>query len=443
MTKIKTSIKSLLFELILAASIAYLFSLFAQDFWTWLAIILVLLLIWHHYMEWRLLKTLQPKNETIKPLTQFETLSPTLTYYNNQARREKMKSLRLLSRLNRNVQFLSEAIMVCGEKGDILWSNQHAQQLFDFYWHKKVEKNIFTIIFYPEFKTYFQKQHYKRPLVILTNNQRYIEITVNLYSAKTYLILARDVTQFISLLSIRQTFLTNLNHELRTPLTVLQGYIELLEFENANELQQKALHAIKEQTQRMTKLLQQLSLLVKIETADNKQHHPVNMSAIILSLQKNTALLKTEQQRIEFNIEPDLYVLGEETQLQSAVANLIYNAIKHSGEHSHIQISWKMNQATNQTTNKTTANTPHAIFSVTDNGIGIAPQHLPHLTERFYRVGPARSHTTGGSGLGLAIVKHALQQHNTRLNIESQENKGSCFWFVLGVVEQNKTQSPA
>ena len=111
-------------------------------------------------------------------------------------------------------------------------------------------------------------------------------------------------------------------------------------------------------------------------------------------------------------------MIGDEGQLQSAVSNLIYNAIRHAGEETTIEIRWeKVEQG--------------AKFSVSDNGIGIEPQHLAHLTERFYRVDESRSNKTGGSGLGLAIVKHALEQHQTRLEISSEVGKGSQFSFII------------
>lgn len=132
------------------------------------------------------------------------------------------------------------------------------------------------MIFYPEFKSYFRQQRHHRPLVLLTHNKRYIELNLNRYDSNSRLIVARDVTSFVRLMHSRQTFLANMNHELRTPLTILQGYLEMLENEPHNmALQQKALNAMKEQSQRMTNLLRQLSLLVKIEHSNDSEHNEV------------------------------------------------------------------------------------------------------------------------------------------------------------------------
>ena len=113
-----------------------------------------------------------------------------------------------------------------------------------------------------------------------------------------------------------------------------------------------------------------------------------------------------------------LKVLGSEDELRSAISNLVYNAVNHTPEGTDIMVRWQQ--------------TPTgAEFSVEDNGPGIAPEHLPRLTERFYRVDKARSRQTGGSGLGLAIVKHAVNHHESRLDIQSTLGKGTRFSFVI------------
>ncbi|WP_032093735.1 phosphate regulon sensor histidine kinase PhoR [Necropsobacter rosorum] len=411
---------SFLFEILLAAGVALLFGLFAKDFLFWLVIILGLLLVRHHYNEYHLLRLLSPQTQQHKYRGNLLAyISQTAAYNRYRHRKDKIKTLRLLSKLNRNMQYLPDGIIIFQQHGAISWCNNVAQQIFDFYWDKKMQKNIFSVIFYEEFKSYFKKNKWHHSLVLLLNNQRYIEININKYDEFSYLMIARDVTQFIRLLHSRQTFLTNLNHELRTPLTVIQGYLELLEGESqGSALQHKALQAMKEQSGRMATLLQQLNTLAKIEISSNKEHQVVDVAQLILALQKNIAVLNDQQHRLCFEIEPDLKIMGDESQLQSAVSNLIYNALKHAGQGTTIHVGWKNTEQ-------------GAEFSVTDDGIGIAPQHLPHLTERFYRVDEARTNHTGGTGLGLAIVKHALEQHDSHLEIQSTEGKGSRFSFLI------------
>ncbi|TDQ59074.1 two-component system phosphate regulon sensor histidine kinase PhoR [Mesocricetibacter intestinalis] len=417
--KFKFSYKHFLLEIIAAVAVALLFGYFAKSFEFWFIVILILLLIWHHNNEYSLLQLLNPKAEGKKILTPWDNFSQTVAFSKKKTKKDKIKALRLLSKLNRNIQYLPDGVIICSREGEISWCNNAAQELFSFYWSKKVSKNIFSVIFYPEFKNYFHQSKHQRPLVIITHEKRYVEINISLYDSDSLMIICRDVTQMISLISSRQTFLANMNHELRTPLTVLQGYLEILEFDSqSGELHKKAIEAMREQTLRMANLLQQLNILAKIEGSNNLEHQEVNMSELINSLQKSTALLNENDHHIHFDIEPEIKVWGDENQLQSAVSNLIFNAIKHSGAGSEIQISWK-------------ACEKGAKFSVKDNGVGIDEAHLPHLTERFYRVDESRSNATGGSGLGLAIVKHALEQHGTCLNIESEPGQGSEFSFVL------------
>lgn len=418
--KLNLSLKHLMIELLLAASSAFLFSLFAQNFLFWFTINLVLLLIWHHHNEFSLLQIINPNRPLAKTKISrgIEHLSQTAAYHQARSRREKIQTLRLLSKLNRNIQYLPDAIIICENNGDISWCNQAAQQLFEFFWDKNTQKNALNVIFYPEFKHYFQQNRHKRPLVLLTHHKHYIELNLTRYDSNAMMLIARDVTTFVRLLHSRQTFLANINHELRTPLTVLQGYLEMLETDNQNpQLQHKAIVAMKAQSERMANLLKQLGELAKIEGSNNAEHHAVNVSELILSLQKNTEILQ-QQQRITFDIEPDIQILGDEGQIQSAISNLIYNAIRHAGEEATIHISWQYSEQ-------------GAHFSICDNGIGIDIKHLAHLTERFYRVDESRNNQTGGSGLGLAIVKHALEQHQSQLNIHSEIGKGSQFSFII------------
>lgn len=412
-----------LLELIASSLVAWFFSLFALSFSVWLTLILLGLLLWHHVTEYKLLKSLKSKNDKGGDLITLENFSQTVAYYRHKNKKEKFESLRLLSKLNKNIQMLPDAIIICQADGSISWCNQVAQEMFDFYWNKKNEKNILNIIFYEQFKHYFTQYltnpKKNRPLVLFTYNERYIEIHIHQYDPETLLVIGRDITEMIQLLRSRQTFLSNINHELRTPLTVIQGYLEILaDSPKQSILQEKAVKAMQEQSLRMKQLLQQLDLLAKIETSSNKDHELFNMSAMILSLQKEAAILNIYNHEIRFNVQPDVEILGNPDQLHSVVSNLIYNAIKHSGKDCRIEINWQPCEKGME-------------FSVKDNGIGIPEIHLPHLTERFYRVDESRSLKTGGSGLGLAIVKHALEQHNSVLTITSQEGEGSCFSFVL------------
>ncbi|MCC5827034.1 ATP-binding protein, partial [Alkalimonas sp.] len=183
---------------------------------------------------------------------------------------------------------------------------------------------------------------------------------------------------------------------------------------------QKVHPVMLDQTLRMQALVQQLLALSRIEASGPVQHEQVVKVPELLHYleQEAHSLNRDKQHQIEFHIDEQLVVKGSADELRSAFSNLITNAIKYTPPGGEIKVSWQRQHH-------------KAVFSVNDNGEGIAPKHVKRLTERFYRVDQARSRATGGSGLGLAIVKHVLSRHNSRLLIFSEPGAGSSFSFSL------------
>ncbi len=175
-----------------------------------------------------------------------------------------------------------------------------------------------------------------------------------------------------------------------------------------------------EQTRRMDSLVQQLLTLSRIEAAARVQFdQEVDVPAMLALIQQEAETLNRDKQHsLQFEIDPELKVTGAPEELRSAFSNLVTNAIKYTPPGGVIQVSWQRDGQ-------------RALFTVTDNGEGIAPQHLKRLTERFYRVDQARARNTGGTGLGLSIVKHVLSRHNSQLLIFSEPGQGSTFSFAL------------
>lgn len=250
-----------LIELSVAAAVAAVFSYFSGSFTIWFILIILLILVWHHYNETRFLKMLDRNRFSDKyQVGIWETISQTLAYQKRRSHRERFRTLRILSRLNKNIQFIPDAVIICHHDGQILWCNNAAQEMFSFFWNKKSQKNLFNVIFYPEFKQYFEAEQHNAPLVLMPSGDQYLEVNLNRYDDENYMLIARDITQIIKLLQSRQIFLSNLNHELRTPLTVLQGYLEMLENRKASKaLHSKAVSIMQGQVQRMLNLLQQLT----------------------------------------------------------------------------------------------------------------------------------------------------------------------------------------
>lgn len=422
--RFKFSFKYILLEITFILFFAEIFSVFAKDFIFWLAFFSILLLIWHHYIEYRLLRMLTDLDKIDSSNNSIGHLSQSLDYYQNKNKKDKLKTLKLLSKLSNQIQYHTDAIIICNKKGEIHWCNDSAQKLFSFYWNNKVSKNIHSIIFYPEFKDYFYAfTHNKKPLLLLINEQDYLQINLYQYN-QYYLLISRNISQIVHLLNARQKFIANMNHELRTPLTVLQGYIEMLDSNYQSSMLPKAIETMQQQCQRMIILLQQLDLLAKVEASTNKNHQLINLSSLINEMQNSIKILNDNQHKIIFTITPDLYVYADKEQLYSAIINLINNAIKHAGKSCQINISLIL------------ISSNELIFSVKDTGIGIKSEHIPRLTERFYR-GDSSREKTKGSGLGLAIVKHILQQHHSHLLIQSEQGKGSEFSFKLKIYNHN------
>ncbi|EOW6742312.1 phosphate regulon sensor histidine kinase PhoR [Cronobacter dublinensis] len=336
----------------------------------------------------------------------------------NKKRRRELGNL--IKRFRSGAESLPDAVVLTTEEGVIFWCNGLAQQLLGLRWPDDNGQNILNLLRYPEFTSYLRGQAFNRPLHLVLNNGRHLEFRVMPYSEDQLLMVARDVTQMHQLEGARRNFFANVSHELRTPLTVLQGYLEMMhEQVLEGPLREKALHTMREQTYRMEGLVKQLLTLSKIEAAPAMQlNETIDVPMMLRVVEREAQTLSQQKHTFTFEVDPQLKVLGNDEQLRSAISNLVYNAVNHTPAGTHITVRWE--------------HAAHgARFSVADTGPGIAAEHIPRLTERFYRVDKARSRQTGGSGLGLAIVKHALTHHDARLEIESTPGKGTTFSFLL------------
>ncbi|UXY09984.1 phosphate regulon sensor histidine kinase PhoR [Kosakonia sp. ML.JS2a] len=336
----------------------------------------------------------------------------------NKKRRRELGSL--IKRFRSGAESLPDAVILTTEEGAIFWCNGLAQQVLGLRWPDDSGQNILNLLRYPEFTQYLKKQEFSKPLNLVLNTGRHLEIRVMPYSEEHLLLVARDVTQMHQLEGARRNFFANVSHELRTPLTVLQGYLEMMQEQTLEGApREKALHTMREQTSRMEGLVRQLLTLSKIEAAPTlPPNETIDVPMMLRVVEREAQTLSQQKHHFHFEVDNALKVLGNEEQLRSAISNLVYNAVNHTPAGTEITVRWQRVPL-------------GAEFSVEDNGPGIAAEHIPRLTERFYRVDKARSRQTGGSGLGLAIVKHAVNHHESRLDIDSTPGKGTRFSFVL------------
>ena len=336
----------------------------------------------------------------------------------NKKRRRELGSL--IKRFRSGAESLPDAVVLTTEEGAMFWCNGLAQQLLGLRWPDDNGQNILNLLRYPEFAQYLKKRDFTRPHNLVMNSGRHLEIRVMPYSDQQWLMVARDVTQMHQLEGARRNFFANVSHELRTPLTVLQGYLEMMQEQTLEGApREKALHTMREQTQRMEGLVKQLLTLSRIEAAPTLAlNETIDVPMMLRMLEREAQTLSQQQHQLTFEVDNSLKVRGSTDELRSAISNLVYNAVNHTPPGTHITVRWQHAPT-------------GAEFSVEDDGPGIGPEHIPRLTERFYRVDKARSRQTGGSGLGLAIVKHAINHHDSRLDIVSTPGKSTRFSFVI------------
>jgi two-component system phosphate regulon sensor histidine kinase PhoR len=308
--------------------------------------------------------------------------------------------------------------VVLNPQAEILWFNRTAARLLGFRGKTDFGLRIENLVRQPEFVRYLRGGQYATPVIVRSSvgTEQHLSLQIVPYGAGQLLVLVRDVTREARLEAMRKDFVANASHELRSPLTVISGYLETLtqdtEFDPALA---GPLQEMRRQAQRMTSIVQDLIELSRLESSDTDAvSQPIDVVALMAQLRQDVLARPQHPAQGQVRADSRAMLLGEDIQIHSAFSNLVENAAKYTPPDGSVQIRWWTDEHGGH-------------FSVTDTGIGIASEHIPRLTERFYRVDAGRSRATGGSGLGLAIVKHVLQRHGAQLSIESEEGHGSTF----------------
>jgi two-component system, OmpR family, phosphate regulon sensor histidine kinase PhoR len=236
------------------------------------------------------------------------------------------------------------------------------------------------------------------------------------YGETQRLLLAKDITHEVRLETVRRTFVANASHELRSPLTVISGYLDaLVEDPELAEHWREPVGEMARQSDRMRQIIDDLLTLSRLEASGAEaERERVDVAGMLATLRKEAVARPERPATIELRMNSAAGLLGVESEIYSAFANVIGNALKYTPADGSVLIDWHLDQG-------------EPCLSVTDSGIGIPADAIPRLTERFYRVDKGRDRATGGTGLGLAIVKHVLQRHGARLEVQSAPGKGSTF----------------
>jgi len=336
-----------------------------------------------------------------------------------KSQRRKRRLNRYFSRFREAAMALPDATIILGRQGDIIWCNAASSALLGLDWPEVAGKNIAQLLQHSVLTDYLSHGDHSQPLEFSSDvdKTKVLSLLITPFGKKQsqQLVVVRDITRLYHLDDARRDFIANVSHELRTPLTVISGFLETME-ETSTEKGAEFIPLMRQQAKRMDDTISDLLVLSRLEMDDkDPDGELVDVAALLADIADEAKALSGEaQHQILLTADPALLLRGDKKELQSAFSNLIFNAVRHTPGKAHIQISW-------------TIEGKEAQFSVTDTGEGIPARHIPRLTERFYRVDAARSRDSGGTGLGLAIVKHILQHHNSRLDITSQEGKGSCF----------------
>ena len=340
------------------------------------------------------------------------------------------------------IQASPTGVVLLEADGRIEWFNQMSAQHFGLKMPRDLEQFFVNMARDPEVARYFNEADFTHDIVISARSStptRPVRLSLQVYpyGQGRQLLLSRDVTALEQAEAMRRDFVANVSHEIRTPLTVMSGFIETLQTLplEASE-QSKYLGMMAEQSQRMQSLVNDLLVLSKLEGSPiPSEQHWIELGDMLEKARQDATMLSrhlsgdASVHQIDLDWLPVVSIAGAATEILSAISNLVNNAVRYTQVADPIKIRATM------------LDDGRLAIEVQDNGPGIPPEHLPRLTERFYRVDRSRSRETGGTGLGLSIVKHVMQRHGGELKIESQLGKGSTFSLIFPANRVRVTQN--
>jgi two-component system phosphate regulon sensor histidine kinase PhoR len=329
------------------------------------------------------------------------------------ARREE-ELTEALARFRRAAQALPDGVVILEADNRIEWCNRTAQAHLQIDAVRDVGQPIADLVRDPGFIDYLASGEEAAPVRVERGDASLLLLVIS-YGRAQKLLLSRDITQAERVETMRRDFVANVSHELRTPLTVLVGFLETVRDLPLDAQRVRDYGGMmRDQAGRMQRIIEDLLALSALESAPPPPEERVRVAPLLARLRSDAEALSGGRHEIGVSGEPTRDLLGSETELLSAFGNLVSNAIRYTPAKGRVSIAWSEDP-------------DGASFSVEDSGVGIAPEHIPRLTERFYRVDRGRSRETGGTGLGLAIVKHALMRHQASLEIDSRPGAGSRF----------------
>lgn len=407
----------------------------------WIAATVVLsgYIIWLYYRLHRLQKWVArgtKASEVYEDEGFIGTIIRPLYHQKKTYNKRKKRTKDILRRLHRNISALPDATVLMNDQLEIEWSNEPAKYLLGIDHRKDLGQRIGNLIRHPNFLRYLITPDSKKNIEIHSPMDSKISLHVKIvrFGRNQRLLTARNNSDQKQLQEGLKNFVANASHELKTPLTVISGYLEMLENDpEISEMGRKSVQAAYGQAERMKNLIRDLLLLSKVESYQLQTDE--GDEVVIQEIMSNTMTAVNQtcnSGNIVCEIPQDLSILGIKSEIEGICINLVQNAIKYAGLEKPIKIKWKKNKE------------GEAVFSVKDQGPGIAADEIPLITERYYR---GKQLTSGepvmGSGLGLAIVKQASSKHGATLDIQSTVDKGSSFTVTFPSYRVIKSTQPS
>lgn len=385
---------------------------------------LALLLAWNLFNLYWLDRWLRDRAHLDPPDTSglWDDVVVRVVRLHRRKRYHKQRLLQVFRELRRSTAALPDGVVVLNAEWEILWFNRTAGRLLGLRRHADQGLRITNLLREPAFARYLAAGNFDEPLVLARGGEPPLHLALQAvpYGSGQRLMLVRDVSRQVQLETMRKDFVANASHELRSPLTVVTGYLEtLLQDDDLDPGLRPPLAEMQRQARRMNSIVNDLLDLSRLDAASQEAgQDDVDVPALCAVLRKDV-LARPTHPELKLELRSDAHLAGDYPGIQSAFSNLVDNAVKYTPATGSVTLVWEVEPS------------GAARFSVIDTGPGIAAEHLPRLTERFYRVDPGRARDAGGTGLGLAIVKHVLQHHGAELAIDSTPGRGSRFSCVF------------
>lgn len=401
---------------------------------------LLALLGFHLYQLQRLSVWARRLDDTLLPRCRgpWAPLIEALEQRQRAAHDEQQRLTVALGRFRAASQAMPDGVIYLSGRGAIEWLNRRAEQHFGLSHIHDLGVPVTALVRDEVFIKYLEAQVRDEPLLMVAPRRPQMRLLLQVvpFGDGQKILVSRDITQLEKLETMRRDFIANVSHELRTPLTVVGGFVETV-LDGLDDLPRadidRYLNLALEQSTRMQRLIEDLLALSALETgAPAPSEEPVDALELVRKVYQEAGLLSNGRHNIELEMdardEGDI-LLGSQKELHSALANLASNAVRYTPAGGQIRIIWRRTARGGE-------------FCVEDNGIGIDPQHIARLTERFFRVDRGRSRETGGTGLGLAIVKHIVSRHQAELRIDSTPGAGSRFSVIFPANRLKRARLP-